>query len=217
MGFNQVTSTGWLALIDFLRSPNFGLRELDLSGSYIDNDTVIAFTSDLTRNKTLEWLSLEYCTDEFESALITERGWDAISALICNQTSIIDTYTSNHILHKLGDHDAMNLTDDIVSYLKLNKNKDKAEVARQKILQTHFSTGDNDTSNLQVFLDLELEMMPTAMNWIGRPTHANWRGTNVSGLSLLYNLMKRVPDLFDSSPSPQKKLSKGKRKREMSI
>ena len=42
--------------------------------------------------------------------------------------------------------------------MKLNKNKDKVEVARQKILHTHFSTED-DSSYLQEFLDMELEVM----------------------------------------------------------
>ena len=61
---------------------------------------------------------------------------------------------------------------------------------------------------------MELEIMPSVIAWIGRPTPINWKGTNVSGLTLMYNLMRRVPDLFDSSA--QKKLSsKGKRKREI--
>ena len=126
----------------------------------------------------------------------------------------MDTYNSNHTLHELGDedyYDAMNFPDDLVLLLELNENKDKTEVARQKILQTHFSTEDNDTSNIQELLDMELEVIPTAIAWIGRSSHNGWRGMNVSGLSLLYNLIRRVPDLFD--PTAQDKLST-KRKRE---
>jgi len=94
--------------------------------------------------------------------------------------------------------------------LKLNENKDKAEVARQKILQTHLSSGD--TSKMQELLDMELEMMPTTIAWMGRPTHADWKGANVSGLSAIYSLTRRLPDLFDSSPRTQKKPSMEKRK-----
>ena len=103
--------------------------------------------------------------------------------------------------------DALVLPDDLVSYLVLNENKDKIEVARQKILRTHFS--NSDTSKLQEFLDMELEMMPSFMAWIGRPLPIGWEGEQVSGLSLMYNLMRRVPDLFDSSPQ-NKKQSRGK-------
>ena len=95
----------------------------------------------------------------------------------------------------------------------MNRNEDKVEVARQKILQTHFSDSD-DTSKMQEFLDMELEVMPNAIAWMGRPKHIGWRGTNVSGLSVMYNLLRRIPDLFDSSA--QKNLSGvGKRKRDI--
>ena len=131
--------------------------------------------------------------------------------LVCNKSSIIDTYNSNHILQDLNY-----FPDDLESYLELNKNEDKEEVARQKILQTHFSTGDGDTSKLEELLDMELEVMPTVMNWIGRPLSIDWKGTNVSVLSLMYNLMRRLPDLFDSDVHNNKNSSLvSKRKREM--
>ena len=101
------------------------------------------------------------------------------------------------------------LPDGLASLLDLNGNKDKAEVARQKILQSHFSV--NDTSYIQELLDLELQIIPTATAWIGRPLPIGWSGKSVSGLSTMFNLMRRVPDLFDSSP--KKKSSTGKRKR----
>ena len=141
-------------------------------------------------------------TDEYFS-LFTERGWHAVSSLLCNKTSIMDTYNSNHTLQDLGCDpsyssldEGLELPDDLILYLELNRNEDKVEVARQKILQTQFS--DNDTSNMQYLLDMELEVLPAAIEWIRRPT-PDWKGTNVSGLTLMYNLMRRVPDLFDSS------------------
>ena len=62
---------------------------------------------------------------------------------------------------------------------------------------------------MQELFDMELEMMPTAIAWIGRLTPIGWNGKSISGLSLMYNLIRRLPDLFDSSG--QKK-SVGKRK-----
>ena len=199
----QVTPTGWQVLTGYLQSPNFSLRELDLNSNNINDDTVVAFTRHLSSNKTLEWLTLEYCYED-DDDFITKRGWEAVSNLICNKTSITDTYNSNHTLHALGDLDDMNLPNYLDSIIDLNQNQDKAEVARQKILQTHSS----DASNIQELLDMELEVMPSAIAWIGRPTPIGWSGKSMSGLSLLYNLTKRVPDLFDASP--QKKVAKRK-------
>jgi len=211
---HSITPTGWQALTGYLQSPNFALEELTLGENKINNATLAAFMSVLVlaHNKTLKRFYLDDCFDEDGNESITERGWEAFPNLLCNKTSIMDTYSSNHILQALGwDHDQINMPDDLLSYLELNENKDKAEVARQKILQTHFS--DNDTSKLQVLLDMELEVMPAAIAWIGRSTHANWRGTNVSGLSTMFNLMRRLPDLFDSGV--HKKANDTKRKRKL--
>ena len=198
----SLTPTGWQALITgYLQSPNFALEKLYLGSNNINDDTVVALTSALIHNETLKELDLEGCeydsdNDEQEvEESITEIGWEALSTLLCNKTSILDTYNSNHTLEYVGE---IHPTDYLVSYLALNINEDKVEVARQKILQTHFSSEDD--KKIQELLDMELEMMSTAIAWIGRPTHASWIGTNVSGLSLMFNLMRRVPDLFDSSP-----------------
>ena len=136
-----------------------------------------------------------------EDESITERGWEAISTLLCNKTSIMNTYNSNHTLQCVfGDgNPPADVPGDLDLYLEMNRNKDKAEVARQKIFKIHFSTESEGASKIQMLLDTELEMIPSAIAWIGRPIHANWNGTNVSGLSLMYNLTRRLPDLFDSS------------------
>ena len=223
-GNSSMTPRSWQALTRYLRSPNFALEELHLNDNRLNDDAVIAFTSALAHNKTLKRLNLEGCTmdedddsddEEDNNELITERGWEAVSTLLCNKSSISDALNSNHTLCSVSneyDVDDMNLPEDLISYLELNENKDKAEVARQKILQTHFSTEYDTASNIQELLDMDLEMMPSAIEWIGRPTHADWSGTHVSGLSTMYNLSRKLPDLFDSNA--QKKPSVGKRKRD---
>jgi len=221
-GNSSMTPRSWQAITGYLRRPNFALEELRLNDNRLNDDTLIAFTSALRHNKTLRRLDLEGCTldedddsddEEDVNELITERGWEAMSTLLCSKTSIMDTYNSNHTLCSVTHYDVddMNLPDDLLLYLELNKNKDKVEVARQKILQTHFLSEYDTASNIQEFLDMDLEMMPSAIAWIGRPNRADWSGTHVSGLSLMYNLSRKLPDLFDLCP--QKKLFAGKRKR----
>jgi len=200
----SVTPTGWQTLSGFLQM-NCALEGLELAfGNNLNDNTIISFTSALIHNKMLTRLSLATCFNEDNNETITERGWQAASNLLCNTTSILDTYNSNHTLHIFsgGDHN-------IAAYSRLNENKDKVEVARQKILHTHFS--NDGTSKIQELLDMDLEMMPTAISWIGRPTRHDWKGESTSGLSTMYNLTRRLPDLFDSS-SQKKKSSAGKRK-----
>jgi len=230
LGSNRVTTAGWQALTDYLQSPNFALRELDLIYANINDDTVVALTSALTNNKTLRRLDFDYIIENvIENEMITERGWKAVSTLLCNKTSIMDTYNSNHTLKEISICEDMNMPFDLNLYLAMNMNKGKAEVARQKILNTHFSTtydyydsdtdSDDDdsantgTSKIQEFLDMELKVMPTAIAWIGRPLPIFWRGPNVSGLPLLFDLLRKVPDLFDASSSAHKNKPSSKRKR----
>jgi len=213
LGSNQsVTPVAWQVLTGYLQRPSFVLKSFDLSDNNIDDDALIAFAGALEHNKTLKQVDLEGIYDDETDELvylITEKGWGAVSTLLCNKTSILKTYTSNHTLKELGSHhDDMNLPDDLVSYLELNENKDKAEVARQKILQTHFTT--EDSPKMQVLLDMALEVMPIAIEWIGKPTHDDWKGERVSGLSAMYNLTRRLPDLFDLTAQKE---PLGKRKR----
>ena len=46
-------------------------------------------------------LLLVTASDACEDHAITMRSWEAFSDLLCNRTSIIDTYSSNHTLEKL--------------------------------------------------------------------------------------------------------------------
>ena len=217
-----VTPTGWQALTGYLQSPNLAFEELYLTKNNINDDTLVALTSAFENNKTLKRLELYSPFGGNESVSITSRGWGAVSTLLCNKTSIMDSYISNHTLHKLigdNDYEWLNLDlpydtfQDIISSLKLNNNKDKVEVARQKISQTHFSSEDGETSKLEELLDMKLEVMPTAIAWIGRPTPIDWKGTKVSGMSTMFNLLRRLPDLFDSNA--QKKSGGLKRKRDL--
>ena len=71
-----VTPAEWQSLSKYLQSPNFVLKELDLDGIIIDDDTVTAFTRALSQNKTLKLLSLYNCTGYEEDDSGYEDEWD---------------------------------------------------------------------------------------------------------------------------------------------
>lgn len=81
-----------------------------------------------------------------------------LSRVLCNSSSVDSTFTSNHNLNdveSINSFDAFDVEDflddqpqeDVHRYLAMNKNENKAEVARQKILEHHFSQG----ADIQVF------------------------------------------------------------------
>ena len=91
-------------------------------------------------------------------------------------------------------------TDLLPRCLNLNKHPNKAEVARQKILQFHFYAGSD--IEVQEFVGMKLKVIPRALAWIGRD------GT---GFQLMYQLVKSMPSLFEISA----KTVRTKRKRDL--
>lgn len=106
----------------------------------------------------------------------------ALANVLCNKSTIESICASNHTLQWSGP----SIPPDIKEYYKLNRNEDKIEVTRQKIIKYHFLNGE---SNIDKFVNMELTELPHAISWIGR---------NDAGASLLYTLCKSVPTLLDS-------------------
>lgn len=116
---------------------------------------------------------------------ITDMIWKDIANVLCDKTSIGSIYSSNHTLQELCiSH--LTFPEEVVSLLAMNQNEDKSEVARQKILKHHFLARGN---NANVFSRMPETMMPFPMEWIGR---------NRLGFSLMYNVVRDNPTLFDN-------------------
>ena len=116
---------------------------------------------------------------------------------------------SNHTLNELNVGDDVGafgisfpIPDHIKSLLNLNRNTNKVEVTRQKILRYYFLDGGDIRTN--EFVDMELNVLPHALTWIGR---------DLTGNSLLYRVIQNIPSLFDSD-AKAKMLREKKRKRQ---
>ena len=77
---------------------------------------------------------------------------------------------------------------------------DKCERARQKIIDFHFFRGKK---NMQTLVSMELALLPRAIAWIGK---------NRYGRSLLYQLARSLPSLFELAGDAKVGMG-GKRKR----
>ena len=187
-GNDTITPVGWTALSNILQRPNSSLADLSLAAytqTTINDEVAISFANALINNKSLKTI----CFGGNNDINITARGWAALANVLCNKSSLESIYNSNHTLMKVVRD---NINHDLTSYLRMNENDNKHEVARQKILKYHFADGDE---NIEKFVEMELAIIPYAIAWMGRDS---------TGHSLLYNVVRSLPTLFDSNAKKAK-------------
>ena len=107
----------------------------------------------------------------------------AIANVLCNKTSIVSIYSSNHTPQEFF-HRENDLPKDLISCLRLNQNNNKNEVVQQKCVLDHLFNGDG---NSQDFFEIQLIVSPLFIPWVGR---------DIAGYSLLYRLFRSMPSLF---------------------
>ena len=188
------------ALSNLLRSPNCSLVKLNLCWNIIGDDEVILFANALADNNSLHELRLA-SSDPLDH--VTKVGWTALANILCDRTSIDAAYTSNHTLYDVSneiddnddDDEDANLnappSDDLNKLLRINqrnRGKSKSVVAREKIIKFHMLKDVGIDVN--AFVCMELNELPSAISWIGRDT---------IGFSVLYQLCKSLPCLFESN------------------
>eukprot|EP00579_Thalassiosira_antarctica_P030532 CAMPEP_0202030048 /NCGR_PEP_ID=MMETSP0905-20130828/64294_1 /ASSEMBLY_ACC=CAM_ASM_000554 /TAXON_ID=420261 /ORGANISM="Thalassiosira antarctica, Strain CCMP982" /LENGTH=476 /DNA_ID=CAMNT_0048593833 /DNA_START=1937 /DNA_END=3367 /DNA_ORIENTATION=+ len=188
----HITATGCEAFSAVLQNPGSALEKLDLSGNSINDGTVITLATSLSNNRKLKELILE------SQHAITINGWAAFSRVLCNTSSIMGTFHSNHTLQKLDEYEG-GLPADIRSLLRLNQENSKCQAARLKIIKTHFSGSNID---LQPFIGMELQVMPRAIAWMGRDGSGK-STTETNGRSLLYQFLRTKPELFERAAEGQ--------------
>ena len=181
------------ALSTLLSSPNCSLTKLNLCWNEIKDDGVILFANALANNNSL--LELRLATYDFDH--VTETGWSALANILCDRTSIDTAYTSNHTLHEVlkdeeDEGNDMNvIPDDLAELLEINEMYTKSEAARVKIIKYILFEDDGDI-DVGVFVGMELNEIPSAMSWMGKEK-------DDIGLSVLYELCKSLPCLFESN------------------
>ncbi|EJK62024.1 hypothetical protein THAOC_17383, partial [Thalassiosira oceanica] len=124
---NPLCAGGTGVIAASLANPECRLEDLDLSQSNIGDEGTATLAEGMRNNQRLTVMSLE-------NNDITERGWNAFSTILCDASSIDDTYNSNHTLQSLGD---CRIPEDVQMMLHLNKDENKCRVAANKILQSH--------------------------------------------------------------------------------
>ena len=166
----DITSIGMKGLGLLLQDASC-LEHLSFANSNnIDDEVMIHFAGLLIGNSSLKTLNMSNNFNE-----VTSSGWSALSNTLCNASNIDSIRSSNHSLHCIGGS-IDTIDSGVVPLMKLNKDENKVEVVRQKIIKYYFLNGNK---NIEEFVDRKLNILPHAMGWIGR---------NDTGHSLLYRL-----------------------------
>lgn len=179
--------SGWKMLQTHLRQPSCALKTLSI-GDNIDDDLVISFARALSCNKSLKELNINS-----RSITPSMSMWGAISLTLCDGSTINSTFASNHILQKVSvrNGNEVEIPEEVASSLRMNSNRNKFEVARQKIIIHHFS---GEGASIQVFANMEVNTLPNAIEWIGR---------DGIGLCLMHQFVRGMPSLFELKTKPK--------------
>jgi len=119
----HVSAAAWAGLSAILRNPKSALDILDLNegyingdGNLINDDTIFAFADALASNRKLTELIL--CLNpDLVNYRVTPNGYGALINSLCNKTSIMSTYHSNHTLQKICCESVVKLMPNELTYL----------------------------------------------------------------------------------------------------
>ena len=158
-----VSLRGWQKLASILEAPNCNnLEELfiGIGRNAVDDEVLTFFTNALVNNISLVKLNLNGYQQ------ITPKGWQILTDLLCNTSSVNSTFLSNHALSCITGGVPINMNTDQINttshLLILNQRINKREVSTIKILQYH-----NDI-NMTPFFEWEFKVLPLIVDWLER-------------------------------------------------
>ena len=158
---DSITPLGLRYLSTSLQSVSCRLENLYLCFMNIGDDGAELLARGLISNKSLRCLHFR---GEYEDDIsITRAGWSTFSAVLCDTSTVNNTYLSNHTVQELwneyhhADED-FDIDEEIVLYLRLNKEHPQY-AARCKILMNHTHL------DMVPFLRWGLKFLPLAVGW----------------------------------------------------
>ena len=194
---NSIGNAGCEALSTLLRDPNCNLRILSLANnSFIDNEGATILANSLDNNAKLEYLHLYNDT-------IDQNVQNVFLRLLCNTSTINNTYISNHTLETLSlPHQTEG--EQLDSLLNLNEEMNKSHVAIKKILKYH------PNIDMEPFFEWNMEgderernlkALPYIIDWFERAGHAvaedrESYDLDTTKLSAIYQFAHAMPLLF---------------------
>jgi hypothetical protein len=186
VGSRGVTPAVWVNFSTILQNPRSALELIFVRSHSINDDVVQSFTDALANNNKLRELSVE---NIFRDNIISE-SYAAMGNILCNTSSILNTFNSNHTLEKIcRPYKERSLPNNLSSLLQLNRECSVSEAARIKIINTHFSGYE---INMQPFMEMNLNVRPHAIAWMAKDMH-------------VYELLRAMPSLLEQFKDDEEK------------
>lgn len=188
---NNIGNSGCEAIAQLLVDPGNNLCSLGLSHNNITNVGAKAIINSLVHNTKLKGLFL------YGNA-VDEEIEETFTRVLCNTSSVDDTYLSNHTLDSLVlPH--RTLPKSLSSLLKLNKKADKKNVAIEKILQYHPNIDMSPIYELVSPEEHSLKGLPLVIGWFERARQRSLGksyGVDKRSLSSIYQFALSMPLSF---------------------
>eukprot|EP00984_Skeletonema_dohrnii_P009307 scaffold3549_cov110-Skeletonema_dohrnii-CCMP3373.AAC.9 len=184
---NSITAVGLRSLAPFFRSDNCCLEGLELWGVNFGDEGAAALADGLKGNKSLT--TLQFTSDGSD---ITARSWAAFSKLLCDTSSVNNTYLSNHTLETIGGYSINVFPSDFVEYLRFNKLQNCA-AAICKILDNH------PDIDIEPLFKWKLKCLPLVVRWLEKAKPCLGYVSESTGtfqcrqLSALYKFVRGMP------------------------
>ena len=153
----SITADGLRSLIPFLQSESCSLRDFFYYDNDINDVDAAALAHGLAKNKSLEKLWFDPSEDDCR---MTSAGWHSFATLLCDTSSINNTYLSNHTLKLIGEHCNKGSPVDQVharvrGLLRMHNNaSSRDEIVISKILESHRDL------DMEPFFEWELKFLP---------------------------------------------------------
>ena len=156
----SITATGLRLshLSHALQSESCRLQRLSLNGMDFGDDGAEALADGLAGNQSLRCLHFDNADTNLP---MTPIGWSAFSTVLCDTSSINNTYLSNHTIELSWDDGYEDVDEDedidegrALVYARLNKEHPHAASARCKILMSH------PHLDMKTFLRWDLKFLP---------------------------------------------------------
>jgi len=189
----SITVRGWKAVATLLATPGSNLEKLNFSNNTIEDEGARIFASALVNNTTLKALYLD------GNHLITATGRAPFKKLLCDTSSVNNTYLSNHTLEQTGT-----TISPWVDWNRMN-NADKQQVAMKKIIHVH------SYFDMQPFFEWEFKVLPLMIDWFKKADACTdylfERKNHRMKLSAVYDFIKEFPMLY-IEPVTRKEIAK---------
>ena len=213
---NRIGNSGCCAIATLLERTNSNLKILYLESNQIGNEGATAIANSLSNNTKLKRLYLD--GNPFDPSAVGN-----FCRVLCNTSSVNDTYHSNHTLDTLPLSDEQKGLHAILlsSLRRLNSGENKSHVAIKKILKYHPNIDMEPLFEWDAEGEQSIKALPYAIDWFGRAGEAIGGAfdredyhVEEKKLSAIFQFAKTMPLLF-VQPSNIKEESKKRKRNDM--